>query len=128
MIDQILKDRKPGEKPRFFLHDEMKAWLADNLRITIQAGVNHAYDYTLGQKLKVYSGNFPAGIHINVEASIADELFVSQGSNYSLHEYVESLRSLATVSEECMFRIVDLQRENEELKRRLDLIENPLPL
>lgn len=128
MIDQILKDRKPGDPPRFFLHDEMKAWLADNLRITIQAGVNHAYDYTLGQKLKVYSGNFPAGIHINVEASIADELFVSQGSNYSLHEYVESLRSLATVSEECMFRILDLQRENEELKRRLDLIENPLPL
>ena len=125
MIDQILKDRKPGEKPRFFLHDEMKAWLADNLKITIQAGVNHAYDYTLGQKLKVYSGNFPAGIHINVEASIADELFVSQGSNYSLHEYVESLRSLATVTEECMFRIVDLQRENEEFKRRLDLIENP---
>jgi hypothetical protein len=125
MIDDILKEHKTGEKPRFFLHDEMKAWLADNLRITIQAGVNHAYEYTLGQKLKVYSGNFPAGVNIKVEASIADELFVSQGVNFSLHEYVESLRSLATVTEECMFRILDLQRENEELKRRLDLIENP---
>jgi len=125
MIDQILKDRKPGDPPRFFLHDEMKAWLADHLRITIQAGVNHAYDYTLGQKLKVYSGNFPAAINIKVEAYIADELIVSHGCNQSLLEYVESLRSLATVTEECMFRIVDLQRENEEFKRRLDLIENP---
>lgn len=125
MIDEILKEHKTGEKPRFFLHDEMKAWLADHLRITIQSGVNHAYDYTLGQKLKVYSGAFPAGINIKVEAYIADELIVSHGSSHSLHEYVESLRSLATVAEECMFRITDLQRENEELKRRLDLIENP---
>lgn len=33
MIEDMLKERKEGDKPRFFLHEEMKAWLGDNLNI-----------------------------------------------------------------------------------------------
>lgn len=33
MIDDMLKERKQGDKPRFFLHEEMKAWLADNINL-----------------------------------------------------------------------------------------------
>lgn len=33
MIEDMLKERKEGDKPRFFLHEEMKAWLADNINI-----------------------------------------------------------------------------------------------
>ena len=35
MIDDVLKERKQNDKPRFFLHEEMKAWLADNMNISV---------------------------------------------------------------------------------------------
>ena len=35
MIDEILTQERVGQKPRFFLHDEVKAWLVDNLQTTV---------------------------------------------------------------------------------------------
>jgi len=128
MIDQILKDHKPGEKPRFFLHDEMKAWLADNLKIGIDAGINHEYDYNLTQKLGIHSGYLPAGINIKVDVLIDNEVLVSQGSNTYFPEIVTALKCLSNVSEQCMIQIRNLQIQNEELKRRIELLETPLPI
>lgn len=35
MIDDVLKERQEGDKPRFFLHEELKAWLANNMNISV---------------------------------------------------------------------------------------------
>ena len=35
MITYILEDREKDQKPRFFLHDEMKSWLQDQMQISI---------------------------------------------------------------------------------------------
>ena len=35
MISDILEQREKDQKPRFFLHDEMKSWLQDQMQISI---------------------------------------------------------------------------------------------
>ena len=35
MITDILEDREKDQKPRFFLHDEMKSWLQEQMCISI---------------------------------------------------------------------------------------------
>jgi hypothetical protein len=127
MIDQILKDHKPGEKPRFFLHDEMKAWLADNLDITIIHSVNKSVDSTLSGKLGLYE-TLTAGHNLQITVRLAGETISMHGVNLPLVDHEQAFRCLANVAENCMVQINQLQVENLELKRRLDLIENPLPL
>ena len=34
MISDILEQREKDQKPRFFLHDEMKSWLQDQMQIS----------------------------------------------------------------------------------------------
>jgi hypothetical protein len=127
MIDQILKDHKPGEKPRFFLHNEMKAWLGDNLDIQVIHGENRSTDYSLQSKLGL-NNTLPVGHHLSITLSIDKEPITVRGINLPMTEYEHALRCLANVTENCMKHINQLQLENLELRRRLDLIENPLPL
>jgi predicted aldo/keto reductase-like oxidoreductase len=127
MIDQILKDHKPGEKPRFFLHDEMKAWLGDNLDIQVIHGVNKSADFTLSGKLGLYE-TLTAGHNLQITVRLAGEIISMHGVNLSLVDHEQAFKCLANVTENCMIQITQLQQENLELKRRIDLIENPLPL
>lgn len=124
MIDQILKDRQPDQKPRFFLHDEMKAWLEDNLDITIIHGVNKSTDFTLSGKLGLYE-TLTAGHNLQLTVRVAGETISMHGINLPLVDHEQAFKCLANVAENCMVQINQLQAENLELKRRLDFIENP---
>lgn len=127
MIDQILKDRTPDQKPRFFLHDEMKAWLADNLKVTMQASANKSIDYRLQSQLGLYD-TLTAAHNVSISIELAGETI--EHTHVTLHydQYEKSMQSLANVAERCVTAIHRLEAENAELKRRIDLLENPLPV
>lgn len=127
MIDQILKDHKPGDKPRFFLHDEMKAWLADNIELRILHSDNQSVDFDLQGKLGL-SYTLPVGFGLQFQIKVAGELITSQGVNVSLVQYERAFKCLANVSENCIKAIQKLEAENAELKKRIDLIEKSLPV
>lgn len=118
MIDQILKDHKTGEKPRFFLHDEMKAWLADNLVVTATMSANHSIDYDLQNKLGLqYS--LTSGFSIVVSTSIAGEFISVQPVQVNLTDHERAFRCLTSVSENCMAEITRLGEMVRTLHERL---------
>lgn len=44
MISEILTKKEKDQKPRFFLHDEVKAWLQDKMNVsTIIQGMGYKY-------------------------------------------------------------------------------------
>ena len=127
MIDQILKDHKPGEKPRFFLHDEMKAWLGDHLKIDLEAGVNQSANYDLVNKLSLPSA-LTIGTWVRINVSLDGESIISQGININMLDHEKAFVTLSNVVETCMVKITQLQIANEELTRRIQLLETPLPV
>lgn len=124
MIDQILKDHKPGEKPRFFLHDEMKAWLGDHLNIVITTSPNSSYDQNLASKLGV--PHIVVGHSLTITLYLDNEPITVQGVNIIDPNREQVFKTLANVCEKCMIEINDLTYKVGELRRRLDLIENPI--
>lgn len=127
MIDDILKQHQPGTKPRFFLHDEMKAWLCEHLDLKVSASVNHSIDYNLQTKLGLLD-TLPVGHALVIEIELAGETIVKEGVNLRMGEYEQAFKCLANVSEQCMLKITQLEQENQDLKRRIELLENPLPV
>lgn len=127
MIDEVLKQHQPGDKPRFFLHDEMKAWLSDHLNITIEAGNNRSGDYSLQTKLNMHQG-LTVGSWIRINVLIDGEPVAVKGINWYMEDHEKAFQTLATVAENCMIHIQKLQAENQELIRRIELLENPLPV
>ena len=124
MIQDVLKQHKPGDKPRFFLHDEMKAWLGDNLNITVTTSPNSSYDHTLATKLGV--PHIVVGHSLVITVYVDNEMIATQGVNIIDPDREQVLKTLANVCEKCMIEINDLTYKVGELRRRLDLIENPI--
>ena len=122
MIEDVLKQHKPGEKPRFFLHDEMKSWLKDNLDIKVVHGENRSADYTLQSKLGL-NNSLPVGHYVHITLSIAEEPIIIQSFNLPLPEYEQSFRCLANVSEKCMIEINRLISEVQILQQRIQELE-----
>lgn len=127
MIEDILKERKPGDKPRFFLHDEMKEWLKENLSINMTAVDEGSTDYNLRQKLSLYE-DLTTGVNIDLDISIAGENIIRTIAPVHMRSHEKAFQTLVNVVETCMVKITQLEAENQELKRRIELIENPLPV
>ena len=127
MIEDILKERKPGDKPRFFLHDEMKEWLKENLSINMTAVDEGSTDYNLRQKLSLYE-DLTTGVNIDLDISIAGENIIRTVTPIHMRSHEKAFQTLANVVENCMIKITQLEADNQELKRRIELIENPLPV
>jgi hypothetical protein len=115
MIEDILKERKPGDKPRFFLHDEMKLWLKDNLKI-------YSHAITQGQ------GHSPLQNKLNLSAPLPNEYVIQTGISMdgeqlsyttvsiNLRQYEQALQTMSNVVETCMKEILILQHDNKMLK------------
>lgn len=127
MIDDILKDRKPGDKPRFFLHDEMKQWLKENLVVSMTTMSARSSDYNLRQKLSLYE-DLITGVDIDLDISIAGENIIRTVAPVRMGSHEKAFQTLVNVVENCMVQITQLQAENQELRKRIELIENPLPV
>ncbi len=124
MLDQILQEHKPGDKPRFFLHDEMKAWLQDHLEVVIKTGVNRSPDNDTAERLGLKE-NIPAGFFISVDIKLDEEEITSAGRNVSLNEIALGMGSLSRVVETCMVHIQRLMEEVRVLQQRLDQLQKP---
>lgn len=130
MINSILQERKPEDKPRFFLHDEVKAWLGDNLQINIRVSPNYSCKWDLQNKLQQYQIYNPLLIGFSLESSVLidGETIQLQGSNTLMLEMEQLASLLVTRLEMYDNQIKHLNATNEHLARRIELLENPIPL
>lgn len=127
MIQDTLKDRKPDQKPRFFLHDEMVEWLRNNLTINTVFTPMYESDPQLCNKLAV--PHLIKSFYIKTDIKIGDEPIMSDYKpGVNLDEWITSLRCITNVVDTCMQKIMHLQAENAELRKRIELIETPLPV
>jgi hypothetical protein len=122
MIEDVLKQHKPGDKPRFFLHDEMKAWLKDHLDVKITHGENRSSDYDLQRKLGI-SYSLPVGFYISLTLSLDKEPVVIQQLNLPMPEYERAFKAIANVSENCIIQINRLISEVQILQERVKELE-----
>lgn len=123
MIDQILQDQKPENKPRFFLHDEVKLWLKDHLRITQSLTPNTEYDFELGNKLQTFSG-FVRGIDSKVSIYIGDEMITESIQSLNIDAYTPFKR-LSDYSELKTTQVIYLENRVKDLEKRIELLEKP---
>lgn len=97
MITDILKERTPDQKPRFFLHDEMTAWFSDNLEVRTRLTPNHVTDYAVVnslQKINVYN-QLVGGVTIETTAYIAGQPITgTHGSTVSMMAHIEVIYQL----------------------------------
>lgn len=124
MIADVLKEHKPGDKPRFFLHDEMKEWLKNHLTISVTHGENRSTDYNLQQKLNL-TYSLPIGFNISFTMSLDGEPVAIQEFNLPMHDYERAFKCLANVNERCMLEINNLLHQNYLLQNRIQKLENP---
>ena len=122
MIADVLKDHKPGDKPRFFLHDEMKAWLKDHLDIKITYGENRSFDYEMQGKLAL-NNTLPVGFYMSITLSLDGELVAIQQFNIPMQEYEKAFKTICNVSETCMIQINRLLSEVQILQQRVQELE-----
>jgi len=125
-IGDVLKEHKPGQEPRFFLHEEMKMWLKKNLKMAIYITPVSDMSSVLSNKLAIHQ--FTTGANIDVSLSIDDELIMSGNQTVSLYGHKESIEKLSNIAEACMVQINQLLNVNTELRRRIELLENPIPV
>jgi hypothetical protein len=103
MIDDILKERDVDQKPRFFLHDEMIAWLSDTCYFTTSVrpegryGLNLPYIDSYGQ---AYSTEYiEVATHFTVENKCVIEgkqIGPSTSSYIDLTNHLKIIQSLVT--------------------------------
>jgi hypothetical protein len=125
MITEILKERAPDQKPRFFLHDEMIAWLKDNLKVKVQPCFTaNAPDYDLAGKLGC-SHVIPTHLQLDVTVKVGDEVIITECTVAHAEPYLSALKTLANVVEQCMIHINELHAANNELQKRIELIDKP---
>ena len=122
MIEDVLKQHKPGDKPRFFLHDEMKAWLKDHLDVKITHGENRSSDYNLQQKLNL-NNTLPVSFYVSITLSLDEEPVAMQQFLLPMQEYERAFQAIANVSENCMIHINRLMSEVQILQQRIQQLE-----
>lgn len=130
MITDILQERTPEQKPRFFLHDEIREWLSDNLQISTKLYPNHSTNYHLQQALHNYKcyAMPVVGLAIESEVKIAGTTIQLLGTNVPMMENEVILGTVLHHQTSMQYSIDMLIEENKHLKRRIELLENPLPI
>jgi hypothetical protein len=137
MIDEILtEERVVGQKPRFFLHDEVKAWLVDNMQTTVltQIETTEWAQSTANMDQPYYnryleSVQLPTRINVMTITSCDGETVgCTKTSTFDLSDYAKIIKSSAKRIDELEKNIQQLlsnqmvmQQELIELKTELDL-------
>jgi hypothetical protein len=129
MLKEILVPMMTEEitrpKPKFFLHDEVKAWLKDNLVINVTMTGSMVTDHRL-VNMGVY--HLPAHYTIYTSAKIAGEDLCGdvRTCHLDLKPYHDALVQIVDKLNHVAITAYNLREENNELKRRLELLENPI--
>lgn len=127
MIDSILKEtRTPDQKPRFFLHDEVKAWLADNLQVTVKVAPNYSANYGLQQKLqKAFTLYNPplAAFAMETTVLVAGEPIQYFGSNTLMTDNEQIYDILASYIPGINEHLSRLQTEVTYLRQEIDALK-----
>jgi hypothetical protein len=110
MMDEILKEHKPGDKPRFFLHDEMKAWLADHLKVETAVVKKESTDLELQEKLNLHKG-LSTGHVAHIRVSLDGKIISKQNIDLDYTDHYQAIKTLANVVESCMVHINRLTSE-----------------
>ena len=120
-VSEMLADRKPGDKPRFFLHDEMVAWLKDNLKIHLNVLSNETN--ILRSKLGVNT-DIVTQINIQVITSIAGQNIFTGVHSIHNNGTIDAFSSICGALDKCIFTISDQNRVIASLEERIKILEN----
>jgi hypothetical protein len=138
MIDEILTEERVGQKPRFFLHDEVKAWLIDNMQTTVltQIEMTEWMQYMANMDQPYYnryleSVQLPTRIKvISMTTCDGETVGCTKTSTFDLSDYAKIIRSSIKRIDELQQNITQLvdnqrvmQQELIELKTELDLLK-----
>jgi hypothetical protein len=125
MIADILKEKTPETKPRFFLHDEVKAWLHDNLEIRIKVLPSYSTNWDMQSKLQNLGFYRPiiTSFMLQTNVTIAGETAAYIESD-SILASTEDLTALVLAQNQIMKEeFTKLYTENEKLKERIYYLE-----
>ena len=121
MIADILMEREKDQKPRFFLHDEMKAWLADQMQMSLsdqtmddvwvdsvaEAGTPYAYREQIKLSGKRY---------IAITPMIAGQMLPTKGFEIDMSTFRTVIVSLTK-------RVEYLEKTNQDLRTFINNFE-----
>lgn len=132
MITEILKERT--QKPRFFLHDEVKAWLRENMQLSLIcnpgstvyipsiAGMEHDY-------YNRYTENIPIPEYIKLTTVLTcdgEQLGMSYTQNIDLTDYVKILKASSKRLEESEKNIKHLLQNQMTMQQELIQLKEEL--
>jgi hypothetical protein len=123
MIQDVMKDRKPGDKPRFFLHDELKEWLADNLQVSITSHTHQSLDAFITSRLKV--GPI-VGHTVSLEVKLAGEVIDIRTTQLMNQDAERTIRHILQLLEAHHRLCQDLRLELAALETRVNTLETKL--
>jgi len=125
MIADILKEKIPETKPRFFLHDEIKAWLHDNLEVRVKVVPSYSTNWDVQSKLQNLGFYRPivTSFMLQTNVTIAGETAAYIESD-SILTSTEDLATLVVAQNQVMKEeFTKLYTENEKLKERIYYLE-----
>jgi predicted RNase H-like nuclease (RuvC/YqgF family) len=138
MIDEILTQERVGQKPRFFLHDEVKGWLVDNLQTTVLTQIETTeWVQSMANMDQPYYNRYLESLQLPTRIKIitmttCDEETVgcTKTSTFDLSEYAKIIKSSSKRIDELQQNITQLvdnqrvmQQELIELKTELDSLK-----
>ena len=138
MIDEILTQERVGQKPRFFLHDEVKAWLVDNLQTTVLTQIEMTeWVQSMANMDQPYYNRYLESLQLPTRIKIitmttcdGETVGCTKTSTFDLSEYAKIIKSSAKRIDEVEKNIVQLvdnqrvmQTELIELKTELDSLK-----
>ena len=122
MITDILEDREKDQKPRFFLHDEMKSWLQEQMCISIsdqtydQVWVNSVAEagtpYAYREQIKLDGKRC-----LQITPMIAGIMLASNSFEIDLSPYRSVIVSLTK-------RVEYLEQSNQDLRTFINQLES----
>jgi hypothetical protein len=127
MIDEILKEDRVGKKPRFFLHDEVKAWLSDNLQTTILVSVQTTdWIQSVANMDQPYYNRYTESAAIPSKISLIS-MMTCDGQTVGSSHYSEiDLSEYAKVIKASCKRIDELEANNRQLGENQVVMQNEL--
>lgn len=138
MIDEILTQERVGQKPRFFLHDEVKAWLVDNLQTTVLTQIEMTdWVQSMANMDQPYYNRYLESLQLPTRINVitmttcdGETVGCTKTSTFDLSEYAKIIKSSGKRIDELQQNITQLvdnqrvmQQELIELKTELDLLK-----
>lgn len=138
MIDEILTQERVGQKPRFFLHDEVKTWLVDNLQTTVLTQIETTeWVQSMANMDQPYYNRYLESLQLPTRINVitmttcdGETVGCTKTSTFDLSEYAKIIKSSSKRIDELQQNITQLvdnqrvmQQELIELKTELDLLK-----